>query len=142
MRYDPETGKLWREAGSSDGRGYIYVQFQKKHHLAHRVAWFLHYGSWPDGLIDHINGNKSDNRIKNLRLANFSENQLNRNRTSSNTSGHKGVSYHKHRKRWQALISVDGKNKFLGSFNTALEAADAYNEAALKYHGEFARTDL
>jgi hypothetical protein len=140
--YDPETGKLWREAGGPDGRGYVHVQFQGKRHLAHRVAWFLYYGNWPDQMIDHINGNRSDNRIKNLRLASSSQNQLNRGKSTNNTTGHKGVSYHAKRRHWQAMISINGRNKFLGNFATAEEAADAYNKAALKHHGEFARTDL
>lgn len=138
--YDPETGKLWREAGTADGRGYRYVQFQGEHHLVHRVAWFLYYGEWPDKTVDHINGNRSDNRITNLRLATISENGYNRKTPQNNTSGFKGVSFH--RGLWQAQISVSGKNKFLGRFASREEAAAAYGKSALQYHGEFANLDL
>lgn len=138
--YDPETGKLWREAGCSDGRGYRHVQFRGQRHLEHRVAWFLYYGEWPNLFVDHINGNPSDNRITNLRLATCTENQQNRGKSKNNTTGFKGVS--RHRDGWQALISVSGKNKFLGRFATREEAAAVYNKAALHHHGEFARIDL
>jgi hypothetical protein len=143
VRYDPETGKFWREAGCvNPTNGYRHIQFQGKQHMEHRVAWFLHYGEWPEDLIDHINGNRADNRICNLRLATAQENSRNRKRPSNNTSGHKGVSWIGHYQGWQATIKFDGKNKFLGRFPTAEEAADAYNKAALQHHGEFAKLDL
>lgn len=139
--YDPETGKLWREAGCAHGSGYRTVLFRGRRHLEHRVAWFLHYGEWPNQQIDHINGNPSDNRIVNLRLATPSENSRNRGKPPHNTTGFKGVS--RQRGRYQALIRIDdGKNKFLGSFTTPEEASAAYNRAALEHHGDFARVDL
>lgn len=138
--YEPETGKLWREAGTSDSRGYRHVQFQGVRQLEHRVAWFLFYGEWPEKSIDHINGDPSDNRIINLRLASTSENGFNRGKSINNSSGFKGVSFS--RGVWQALISINGKNRYLGRFATREEAADAYGKAALQYHGEFANLDL
>lgn len=140
--YDPETGKFWREAGCASYTGYRYIWFQGKQCLEHRVAWFLHYGEWPEGQVDHINGIKSDNRISNLRLASPSENLQNRSKPRNNISGHKGVSWIKRYRAWQATIKFEGKNKFLGRFATREEAASAYNRAALQYHGEFARIDL
>lgn len=141
FRYDPETGKLWREAGTRDPRGYFHVQFQGEQHLSHRVAWFLYYGKWPDLFVDHINGNPSDNRIVNLRLATRAENGHNRGKARNNTSGFKGVSRHV-QGHWQAIITVRGKAKFLGSFATREAASTAYQKAALAYHGEFANIDL
>lgn len=138
--YDPETGRLWREASGASHRGYRTVQFQGQRHLVHRVAWFLYYGEWPMLPIDHTNGNPSDNRITNLRLATASENSFNRSRPSHNTSGFKGVSLQ--RSRWQALIRANGQNRFLGSFDTPEEASAAYNRAALEHHGKFARVDM
>lgn len=93
----------------------------------------------PDSLeVDHINGNKLDNRISNLRLCTHSENGKNSGISIRNTSGYKGV----HRaspNRWQARIRVDGELLSLGYFKTKEEAARAYNEGALRYHGRFAR---
>lgn len=87
--------------------------------------------------VDHINGNGLDNRRENLRLATNSQNLANKGAPISNTSGIKGVS--RHGKKWQAKIKGDGRQIHLGLFVDILDAARAYNEAALKYHGEFAR---
>lgn len=110
--------------------------------MEHRLAWFLHYGEWPTCQVDHINGDRHDNRISNLRLASSSENQRNRKRPKNNTSGYKGVSWIEHYQMWQATIKFDGKNKYLGRFDTPEEASDAYNKAALRHHGEFAFIDI
>src|SRR3990167_2235442 len=97
----------------------------------------------PKGLeVDHINGNGLDNRRKNIRLCTKKENMQNRRISINNTSGYKGVYYHKsdkRKKRWTVFIRTDDNRKFIGRFLTALDAAKAYNEAATKYHGEFAR---
>lgn len=140
--YDPTTGKLWRRAGCENANGYRQIWFDGKQHMEHRVAWFLFYGKWPDRQVDHINGDRSDNRISNLRLATNSENLCNRRKPRNNTSGYKGVSWIKRYGAWQATIRVKGKNKNLGLFATREGAADAYRQAALRYHGEFANLDL
>lgn len=140
--YDPETGKLWRRAGCLESRGYRNVYFQGKLHLEHRVIWFLYYGEWPDNEVDHINRNRSDNRISNLRLATRSENGQNRKMPTNNSSGYKGVTWVKSRNAWQVVINIGRQPKFLGRFATREEAASVYNKAALKYHGEFAKIDL
>lgn len=88
--------------------------------------------------IDHINGNKLDNRRSNLRVCTASQNASNRGAQSNNSTGFKGVCYDKARGRFKAEIAYGGKRKHIGRFDTALEAAQAYNDAALKYHGEFA----
>ena len=142
IRYDAETGKFWREAGCQNRLGYRQIWFDGKQHMEHRVAWFLFYGEWPNGQIDHINGNKSDNRISNLRLATSSENLCNRPRPRNNRSGRKGVSWIKRYAKWQATIRFQGRNINLGRFDCKEKAAAAYNRAALQYHGKFAMLDL
>ncbi len=87
--------------------------------------------------IDHINGNKSDNRIDNLRLATFSENSWNAEKRSDNTSGHKGVSFDKRRGVWVAYINAYGKRKHLGRFYLIEDAYKAYEKASIDIHGEF-----
>lgn len=99
--------------------------------LAHRAAWVLHYGKWPDGEIDHINGVRTDNRICNLRDVDKGGNQRNATRRKDNTSGYAGV--YKWKKRYLAHIRIDGKLKVIGRFDTA-EEAHAFREVEkLKY---------
>jgi len=88
--------------------------------------------------VDHINHNSLDNRKCNLRKCTNAENMWSRGKPKSNKSGYKGVSWEARYKKWQVIISVNKKKKFLGYFNNKEDAARAYNEAALKYHGEFA----
>lgn len=106
--------------------------------LAHRLAWALHFGRWPDQAIDHINGDRTDNRIANLRLATVAENTRNGKRRSTNTSGYKGVSLTENG-QWRATIVAGGRQSYLGRFSTAEDAHAAYVKAASRLHGEFAR---
>ena len=106
---------------------------------AHRVAWALHYGEWPSSEIDHINCDKADNRISNLRLATHGENMRNFRRRSDNLSGFKGVHWHQGECKWQAQIVADGKKFYLGRFDTPELAGVAYDCAARELHGNFAR---
>lgn len=93
----------------------------------------------PEGVgVDHVDGDTLDNRRSNLRLASKSQNAANRGPTKSNTSGYKGVHWHKQGKKWMAAIGVDGKSIYLGLFQHAQDAARAYDEAALKHFGEYA----
>ena len=97
----------------------------------------------PNGFeTDHINGDKLDNRKLNLRICTHSENCYNSQKRSDNTSGYKGVVYHREAGKWRARISKKGKRKHVGLFHTAEEAARAYDDAAIKLHGEFARPNL
>jgi HNH endonuclease/AP2 domain len=89
--------------------------------------------------VDHINGNKLDNRKENLRLATPAQNAMNIGLRRNNTSGLKGVRFEERRDKWRAEIKVNYKNVFLGYFDNKFDAAKAYNDAAIKYHGEFAR---
>jgi hypothetical protein len=92
--------------------------------------------------LDHINGDKFDNRKSNLRICTKAENCRNSKMKSINTSGYKGVSWRKRDKKWSAIITVNYKNIGLGYYENKIEAAKAYNKAALKYHGEFARLNI
>lgn len=92
----------------------------------------------PDKMdIDHINGNKLDNRRKNLRLCSRRENLRNQKMHKDNRSGYKGVTYHQN--MWRARICVNYKRIELGCYKKIEDAVKAYNEAAIKYHGKFAR---
>jgi hypothetical protein len=103
--------------------------------FAHRVAWALHHGDWPHLEIDHINGDRTDNRISNLRTVTSRQNKINRKRRSDNTHGATGLCFHSRgKKRWQARISIDGKYQSLGYFETKEEAAQA-RAAAENAHG-------
>lgn len=93
-------------------------------------------------LVDHINGNGCDNRRENLRLATKSQNLSNQGKQQHNTSGFKGVTWHNQRHKWIAQIGSNGKHMYLGVYLTKEEAARAYDIAALKYHGEFAKLNF
>jgi hypothetical protein len=95
--------------------------------------------NFPNGTVDHINGDKLDNQRENLRICKFSDNNKNQPRYKNNKSGYKGVTWHSRHNYWEAHIGVNGKQLFLGKFNDKKEAALTYNYAAQKYHGEFAR---
>lgn len=89
---------------------------------AHRVAWAIYYGEWPQGEIDHIDGDPSNNQIANLRVTDRTGNSRNLKRNATNTSGCGGVSYDERRGLWKAYIWVDGKQKFLGRFKHKFDA--------------------
>jgi len=88
--------------------------------------------------IDHINGNKLDNRRSNLRFASVSQNSYNRGIQKNNTSGFKGVYWHKYKKKWQTYIQANKKLVYLGDYLDKFKAAKVYNKWAIKLHGEFA----
>lgn len=141
--YDQKTGEFWRKSngrltGSDDGQGYVQIWVDGKLYRAHRLAWLYVHGIWAEQ-IDHRDGDKSNNRIKNLRDANFSKNSANAKRRSDNKSGFKGVFYYKTRGNWKAEICVRGKKKCLGYFPTPEAAHRAYTKAANEGFGEFAR---
>lgn len=146
LSYDPETGVFRRRvtqtnrnkvgdvAGTPNDKGYLLIMVDGRRYLAHRLAWFYVYGEWPAGEIDHINRQRSDNRIANLRDATRSLNTQNTGMFSSNTSGKKGVSFHRASGKWQARIGLDGRLIHLGVHATKELAALAYEEARAKYH--------
>lgn len=150
LNYDPDTGVFtWKhnvsnvkkgtEAGSITKKGYINIRFSRKQCLAHRLAWLFMTGKWPDGMVDHINTIKTDNRWSNLRLATNSENLLNRGKNSNNMSGFKGVSIERRSGKYVASLGVMGKQKYLGRFSCPKEAHRAYVKAITDASPEFAR---
>lgn len=130
-------GGVGTEAGDTNERGYRRVSVDGVRRLAHRVVWAIHYGDWPELLIDHVNGNRSDNRIVNLRLATNSQNLCNRGLQKNSTTGFRGVSFEKRKRLFEAHIKINGKKKFLGYFRTAEEASVVYERAAQRLHGAF-----
>lgn len=131
--------KAGQEAGSLGPDGYRRIKWKGKRYLTHRILWFLEFGRWPKDQIDHINGNPSDNRSCNLREATHTQNMRNNKVPITNTSGVKGVCWHKPSKAWRAQIKVADKTLYLGVFADILLAKEAYNAAAIKYHGEYRR---
>jgi len=98
-------------------------------------------GSWPDGMIDHSNGNPSDNRFINLRVTDSSGNNRNSRKRKTNKSGYKGVSFFRKTEKWRASIVYNRRNISLGLFENPEDAHKAYVEAAKRLHGDFARFD-
>ena len=150
LRYEPETGKLfWREHESVQRswntrwsgkeaftalqtNGYLQGAINWKRHYSHRVIWAMVWGSWPLHQIDHIDGNKSNNRIENLRDVTPSVNRHNSKKNINNTSGFTGVI--KDKKKWRATITIYRKKTHLGCFNNIEDAATARHEAS-QNHG-------
>lgn len=157
LTYDPETGKLFwkpcarmtnswngkypgKEAFTADsGNGYRRGAIMQKNLYAHRVIWALHHGAWPEQEIDHINLNRSDNRIRNLREASRSENCRNTPRHFDGSSRFKGVSWNSGRGKWMAQIWIEGGRKYLGLYHSEEEAKQAYERAADGRFGEYHR---
>lgn len=123
-RYAGQPALIKRRAG-----GYLCGSIFNVVVAAHRVAWALHYGEWPKGEIDHINGDPSDNRIANLRDVSHSENMRNQRRYRNCRSGVTGVSWYAANKRWVAEMQHEGKRLALGSFSSFDEAVTARKEA-------------
>lgn len=158
LRYEPDTGKLfWRERtpdmfanknasavwnGRHAGQealstlhnfGYMCGDVCGRKCLAHRVVWAIVYGQWPQKQIDHINGDKADNRVENLREVTHQVNARNANMRVTNTSGYNGVCWQKNNKKWVAYIKIDGRRKHLGHFDDIRAAAAARKAAEIGY---------
>lgn len=153
LDYDPDTGVFrWRRrqdvglawnnrnagkiAGHVSVKGHVHVMVNRQRIYAHRLAWLIMTGGYPGADIDHINGDKSDNRFSNLRAASRAENNYNRAIQRNNKTGVKGV--YPYKNRFRSQIVVDGNIKHIGVFGTLDEAKAAYEKAAAQYHGEFA----
>jgi len=146
LRYEPETGLLyWTRsrrgpafcgavAGYTDRFGYVLVKFKQRNYRAHRIAFALMNGSAPD-IVDHINGNRADNRWSNLRVADaaFNAQNIRRARADNKATGKLGVSVAPSG-RFQARIMVNKRSKHLGNFDTPDQAHAAYVEAKRRLH--------
>jgi hypothetical protein len=154
-----DTGELfWKEPTSSQSRvkiggaagtairggskKYAAVHIKGEKLAVHRIVWALHNGRWPDGHIDHIDGDETNNKIFNLRDVTRSQNNMNRKNRSDNLSGLKGARRRKNRDGsfvWVSSIWIDGEQKYLGRFKTPEDAHAAYVAAAEQNFGEYHR---
>lgn len=153
LRYEPETGKLfWKERGQewfpagtkpsswnkrlagkeaawASDQGYKRITVCHVAVGAHRAAWAIHYGEWPAQPIDHIDGDRANNRISNLRVVPVAENNRNCARRKDNRSGIAGVYYSNTFNRWKAEVRLNGRKIALGTFSTREEAVSARQKA-------------
>lgn len=149
LRYDPVTGVFTRlkggrwnrdagtQAGTRSKNWYVKIYLLGTFYHAHRLAWFYMTGNWPEGEIDHINREKSDNRWANLREATASQNLLNKLAQTNSGTGIRGVHYYKSRNQWVPYINENGKLRRLGYYATLEEAQRVREEAAMRLHGAF-----
>lgn len=148
LNYDPETGVFTRRIASGTAKAgdvagaisksrYLLISIDNEQYLAHRLAWFYMHGFWPPAHTDHINGDPTDNRIANLRLASAAENGRNRGRPRDNTSGVKGVYWSRKRRKWIAQIAIGSRVLNLGGFDNIDAARAARQQAETQYFGEF-----
>jgi hypothetical protein len=150
LKYIAKTGEMmWRASGKgrrnkhagtiNNVTGYIQFNIFGVRIYTHRAIWAIIYGRWPVAEIDHINGVKNDNRLRNLREATRFENTANARKGLRNKSGYKGVYFSKRAKKWSAQIRHRHIVRWLGHFPTAKAAHSAYCRAANKFFGKFAR---
>lgn len=159
LTYDPQTGFFhWKcrvrlggtrndPAGEIQNNGYRYIRHMfdgvKSTYTAHRLAWWFTTGKWPDGDLDHIDGNRDNNRWFNLRLVTRSQNNMNRHFLGSrNKSGHLGVGWMPNRKKWRVRITVDARIIHLGHFANKDDAIAARRAAEVRYFGEYSGLQL
>lgn len=157
LRYEPATGEwFWRvtfpnlhikpgdRAGCTRkerGNGALRwrIKYQRREYVATRLAWFYMTGEWPENYIDHIDGDTMNDRWPNLRKATNAQNQWNARKRAAGVSGYKGVLPSGNKEKpWRARIKFNGKRIEVGAFSTAEEAHEAYQEMAIRLHGEFA----
>lgn len=149
LDYDPETGIFTYSktvnpralegqiARSVQSSGHLRIQINKKQYQLHHLAFLYMLGYLPQE-VDHINRIPDDNKWENLRECTRSQNSYNSSIRSDNTSGVKGVSWHKKLQKWRVRIYIDGKETNFGVFDSLEDATFIAKEARRKYHGEFA----
>ncbi|MGP2449073.1 HNH endonuclease [Pantoea stewartii subsp. indologenes] len=137
MRISRGTVKKGNVAGHLMKCGYVRICINRKFYYAHRLA-FLYVHGWMPEVIDHINGNTSDNRITNLREATITQNMWNARLSITNTSGVKGCSWHKGRGKWRAFCAFKGTRNDIGYFENLEEAKMAVEKFREEMHKEFA----
>ena len=125
-----------RECGGISAEGYRVIRVDGRIHKGHRLAWLYTYGQWPAGWLDHVNRNRADNRIENLREATPTLNARNAGRRVDNSSGVRGVTWHKATQKWLAQIAVGGVSHHIGVFESLDLAAAARTVAERELHGE------
>jgi hypothetical protein len=125
-------------AGTQHNKGYLSAEVDGTAYLVHRLAWCMYFGEWPNGFIDHVNLDKQDNRIENLRIAYRSSNNCNQFVRADNTSGVKGVSWHARVGKWQARVQVRSKRTHIGYFDSLEQAEQAAIAVRSTQHKEFA----
>ena len=130
---------LEKPVGCADAQGYLVVTVEGRSYKVHRVVWEMKVGAIPKGyMIDHINNNKRDNRVENLRLATKNQNECNKAARSDSSSGVKNVVWNGQRGGWSISISYEGKRRRFGLFDTVEKAADKVFAFRKEMHGEFA----
>lgn len=151
LRYEPDTGRFFwlkklgprampgNEAGSLNQTGYVKIKVFGVQYVRSRLAWLYVYGEWPDQFIDHVNRDRTDDRICNLRTATQGQNNRNTKIRSDNTSGIKGVC-HYHGK-FMARINFRGRSIYLGLHDSIDNAKNAVKKASIQYHGEYSSHD-
>ena len=149
FKYDGDSGNLIYKksrgrvkkgsiAGYMNDEGYRKVGINKKYYSAHRIIFFMHYGYWPQE-VDHIDHDISNNKIENLRSCTRSENRMNSYSNKNATSRYKGVfPSGTQRNPWKAKIKINGRTISLGNYKSEVQAAKAYNLAAIEYFGDYA----
>lgn len=144
ITYNAETGEFhWLTTGNgrrmdrkiitSKPNGYMSVVIDRKRYYLHRLAWLYTHGYFPEQVVDHINGNRSDNRLCNLREVSHSCNIRNSTTRKNNACGHTGICMDKRRNKWMTYINIGGKTKFLGYFDELNDAVER-RRAAEKEH--------
>lgn len=153
LSYEPDTGIFrWRVmrrsfggrvkpgaiAGTPHPKGYTRIRLDQRNYYAHRLAWFYVHGSFPKE-IDHINGDRTDNRIANLRSCTRTQNNANSKIRRNSASGFKGVSWNTQHQKWMAILTKHSKRFHLGFYDTPEDAHKAYCEAAREHFEDFMR---
>ena len=155
FEYNKETGELiWKVstnsnvkigdiAGSIDhrDRGYTDISIDGKRYKSHRLIWIWHFGNF-DGMLDHIDTNRRNNKIENLRIATASQNNYNTNISKSNKSGIKGVYWEKFSQKWRVKIEANGKVYYFGRYSDLAKATQVMIESRKVLHGEFANSGM